>query len=309
MYDNLHWQLGREIIGDSFSVIPQRLQNVKEVVSRDTGEVKLSGYMDGLQVTVNTGGLYVVGSLCKFLHGSNIYTLNRKTTASAIEKLSDSLGCKVDDASVSYLEFGTSFIMQKPVQEYFKRLGYNSRMHREYYTNLTYKTDGGRRTKIFYDKEKELRQKKVPLPDGFKGLNILRYELRYRQRLPYLLSCPEVKLKTLSDYWFYKEMIDRYQSEYFCIHKQQRLKQDAISKITRPSDAFNVLVAELLSQTDKSKIEAFINDVRDSDVLNHTQLWRLGRMIDKVSAFDGYVEKDELIQEMDDCIKNCSLYI
>ncbi len=316
MYDNLHIWIDRGIVGESFSTIPNRLTDAYEVTNIETGETRISGNLDGLSLKINSGGLTVVGSLCKFLHGSNIYTLNRKSTKSAIEKLSEAIGADVSESKVTYLEFGTSFILSNPVGLYLKRLGYKNGMRRDQHGTLQYIPCRGdrdcseeSRKFVFYDKEKELRQKKETLPEGFDGLNILRYEIRFHRRLPFQLSCPKVDLQTLSDYWFYKSMIERYQKEYFSISRQHRLKPQAIKKISCPTDAFEVFVAQLISLTDKEYISNFLDDLRSCKRLTSSQRLRLRKKLERVSKQSDYLEKDELISELDDAIRNVSTYV
>ena len=100
-----------------------------------------------------------------------------------MQKLSDELGLGVSTAKVTYLEFGDSFIMEHKVEEYLKRLSAMPRMARnQQESTLYFQTKGVEDPKkfVFYDKETELRKKKESLPDGFRGLNILRYEMRFK---------------------------------------------------------------------------------------------------------------------------------
>ena len=317
MYDNLHIWIDRGIVGDAFSAIPNRLTDAYEVTNRQTGETRISGNLDSsLSVKINSGGLTVVGSLCKFLHGSNIYTLNRKSTKLAIEKLSEALGANLSNAKVTYLEFGTSFIMSNPVGLYLKRLGYKNGMRRDQHGTLQYIPCRGERDCneesrkfVFYDKEKELRQKKEPLPEGLEGLNILRYEIRFHRRLPFQLGFPQVDLLTLSDFWFYKAMVDRYQSEYFSISRQHRLRPEAMNRISCPKDAYEVFVAQLISLTDKDYISNFLDDLRACQSLTSSQRLRLRKKLERVSEQGDYLEMDELIKELDDAVRNTSTYI
>lgn len=311
MYDNLHIWADRVIVGDGFPTIANRLEHVTETTEIETGETKISGFLDGLKVAVNGGGLSVIGSLCKYFHGTNIYTLRCKSTQKAIEQLSEALGFNIANAKVTYLEFGTSFIMSNPVTEYFKRLGYMSNMLRNMHESLTYSTRGVQDNKsfTFYDKERELRKRREPLPDGFAGLNILRYEMRFRHRLPHQLGWSEVNVGTLYDSDFYTMLVKRYQAEYFAISKQQRLQPKAMEHIKNPSDAFKVLVASLISQTNQNQIADFLDDIRAAQVLNRTELHRLKTKIQKVSEFAGYTEHDDLISELNDAILNVGVYL
>lgn len=310
MYDNLHLRL--TVVGGTPSTIVNRLQSAKQNIDIETGEVRTFGYLGNLRVSVYDSGLYIVGSLAKYFNGGNIYTLNRKTTEKAIEKLSDDLGLDVSTAKVTSLEFGDAFLMEHKVDEYLKRLGSMPRMMRNpQESTLYFQTKGIEDPKkaVFYDKGVELRKKKESLPDGFKGLNILRYEIRFKNRLPQQLGWNEVTASTLFDRAFYRKMLDLYQQTYFSISKKKTLRLSALREVKNPKDAFDCLVGMLISQADPNLIEDFIGDLTTGTQLDRVQLYRLGKMVEKVSTKGKQMEQDELVSELDNHIKNVGIYI
>ena len=100
----------------------------------------------------------VIGSYPKFLYGSNVYPLNRHTTAQALEKLADTLHLQVSKADVTEIEFGANYLMKHPVGEYLSRLGAMPRLGRVQVTpcSIRYEGTGKRNPKprvlAFYDK-------------------------------------------------------------------------------------------------------------------------------------------------------------
>lgn len=310
MYDNLHMRLAT--VGADTSTVVSRLSNAKQNIDIETGEVRSFGYLNNLRVSVYESGLYIVGSLAKYFNGGNIYTLNRKTTEQAMQKLSDELGLDISTAKVTYLEFGDSFIMEHKVEEYLKRLSAMPRMARnqqEY--SLYFQCRGMEQPKsaVFYDKRLELLKKKEPLPDGFKSLNLLRYEIRFKNRLPQQIGWPEVTASTLSDREFYRKMLNHYQQIYFSISKRKTLKPSALRDIRNPKDAFDCLVGMLISQADPKQIEDFIGDLSTGTNLDRVQLYRLGKMVERVSTKGKLMEQDTLISELDNHIQNVGVYI
>lgn len=280
MYDNLHMRF--TTVGVDTSTVVNRLQGAKQTIDIDTGECRTFGYLNNLRVSVYPSGLYIVGSLAKYFNGGNIYTLNRKDTERAVEKLSSELGVDISSAKVTYLEFGDAFVMEYPVQEYLKRLSSMPRMARnqqEY--SLYFQCRGMEQPKsaVFYDKETELRKKKEPLPDGFRGHNLLRYEIRFKNRLPQQIGWPEVTASTLYNREFYRKMLNHYQQIYFSISKRKTLKPSALRNIKNPKDAFDCLVGMLISQTEPKQIEDFIGDLTTGTDLDRVQLYRLGKML------------------------------
>ena len=241
-----------------------------------------------------------------------MYTLNRKDTERAVERLSDELGVDISSAKITYLEFGDAFVMQYPVREYLKRLSSMPRMARnqqEY--SLYFQCRGMEQPKsaVFYDKETELRKKKEPLPDGFSGHNLLRYEIRFKNRLPQQIGWPEVTASTLYNREFYRKMLNHYQQIYFSISKRKTLKPSALREIKNPKDAFDCLVGMLISQTEPKQIEDFIGDLTTGTDLDRVQLYRLGKMVERVSTKGRLMEQDTLISELDNHIQNVGVYI
>lgn len=310
MYDNLHIRFSA--LGESTSGVVNRLQGAKQTIDVETGEVRTFGYLGGLRVSVYGSGLYIVGSLAKYYNGGNIYTLNRKDTERAVEKLSDELGLDVSTAKVTSLEFGDAFLMEHNVGEYLKRLESMPRMMRNpQESTLYFQTKGIENPKkaVFYDKGIELRKKKEPLPDGFKGQNILRYEIRFKNRLPQQIGWSEVNLSTLYDRAFYRKMLDLYQATYFSINKRKTLRLSALREVQNPKEAFECLVGMLISQADPKQIEDFIGDLTTGSKLDRLQLYRLGKMVERVSTKGKQMETDGLVAELDNHIKNVGVYI
>lgn len=290
------------------------LDKAKDQIDHETGEVCTFGSLEGLKVSIYTGGISIVGSLAKYLYPNNIYPLDRHSTAQAVEKLSDSLHLSLDDAKVTALEFGTQFVMTHPVGSYLSKLGDMPKLLRYHFDigTLYYKPRGKQQPKIFafYDKKADAAAKCMTLPDGFVDANLLKYEMRINGRLPQQLGAPEVTASTLSEKPFYRLMVKRYQENYFSISKQNQLKTNVMNEIKTVSDAFDVFVARLISQGDQTQIAGFLEELKEAKVfadrINYT---RLKKKIQDVSEKAGVTVSDELIKELDDEIKNIGAYV
>ena len=125
------------------------LDKAKEQTDLKTGEVCIFGSLDGLKVSIYTGGYSIIGSLAKYLYPSNVYPLDRHSTIQAIEKLSDALHIDMREAKVTGLEFGTQFVMRKPVDEYLKKLGDMPKLARYHFDVGTISTKGNSNPKYF----------------------------------------------------------------------------------------------------------------------------------------------------------------
>ncbi len=314
MYDKVKLWIDRAMVGEQYPTIVNYLDSTKQETDLHTGEVKTFGSLEGLKVSVYVGGLSVVGSLPKYLYSSNVYPLDRHTTAQAIEKMGDALHIPVGEAAITGIEFGTNFLMMHQVSEYLAKLGNMPRLSRYHFepSTLYYKGTGKQQPKafVFYDKLADARAKGLDYPENLKGANLLKYEMRVNGRLPQQLGVPEVKAFTLSEKPFYRMMVKRYQDSYFSIAKLNQIKTDVMSEIKTVKDAFNVFVARLISQTDQTQIGGFLDELKEAGVFDDRKNYsRLKNKIKEVATKANITVSDELIRELDDEIKNCGAYV
>lgn len=311
MYDKV--KLWATRTGDSPDV-SKYLDRAKDQIDHETGEVCTFGSLEGLKVSIYTGGISIVGSLAKYLYPNNIYPLDRHSTAQAVEKLSDSLQMSFNDAKVTGLEFGTQFVMKHPVENYLSKLGDMPKLLRYQFDvgTLYYKPKGKQQSKVFafYDKKADAAAKDMILPSGFDDANLLKYEMRINRRLPQQLGVPEVTASTLSEKTFYHDMVKRYQENYFAISKLNQIKDDVMDEIKTVSDAFDVFVARLITLSNQTQITGFLEELKDAKVFDDRKCYsRLKKKIQEVATKADITVTDELIKELDDEIKNIGAYI
>ncbi len=311
MYDKVKfWAMRTRATPD----VTKFLDRAKEQIDHETGEVCTFGSLEGLKVSIYTGGISIVGSLAKYLYPNNIYPLNRHTTAQAVEKLSDSLHLPIADAKVTGLEFGGTFMMRQPIKNYLSKLGDMPKLLRYHFDvgTLYYKPRGRQQPKVyaFYDKKADAAAKGMALPVGFEDANLLKYEMRLNGRLPQQIGVPEVTASTLSESGFYRLMVKRYQDSYFSITKFNQVKTNVMNDIKTVSDAFDVLVARLINQSDHTQIAAFVEELKEAKVFEDRKSYtRLKKKIKEVASKAGVTVSDELIKELDDEIRNVGAYV
>ena len=316
MYDKVKFFVDRSIIGSQYTNITNHLEKAKVETDQTTGETRTKGTMNGLSIGVLGGGEFVEGSLPKYHYGSNIYPLDREGTKECIEMIGDTLGINMSGADVVGIEFGTTFMMQYKVSAYLAKLGEMSRLQRYNFNadTLYYKGSGKVQPRVytFYDKLADCKAKHLPYPIDFEDKNLLRYEMRLKGRLAYQLGVPEVKASTLYDRQFYRELVRRYQDSYFSISKINELNPNAMKEIKNVSDAFNIFVARLLSQTEQPQrqIDTFINEIKAAGVFEDKKYYtRLKDKLNDIVTKDNITISNELIKELDDAIKNCGAYV
>lgn len=138
----------------------------------------------------------------------------------------------------------------------------------------------------------------------------MRYEMRFKGRLPQQLEVQEVKASTLHQVLFYGMMVKRYQDNYFSISKLNQIKTDVMSEIKTVRDAFNVFVARLINQSDQTQIGDFLDELKEASVFDDRKNYtRLKNKIQEVATNANITISDELMKELDDEIKNCGDYL
>lgn len=313
MYDKLKMWISRDVVGESLPSTSNYFDDCKTVVDKFTGEVREYGSIDGLKVSVNSGGLSIIGSLSKFYNKDNILPLNRASTGDAIEMLSDRLHLDMNLARITSLEFGTHFPMKEPVPRYIDLMGDAPRLKRFRCTENTlyYRSNGKNEYKVhtFYDKGAEMAKRGCIMPNGLQWANLLRYELRFNRQLAQQLKADEVTGASLHDRYFYKSMIDRYCEVYFSINKSRTLRINIMSEIKTVSDAFDVMVARLINNGNQAEISAFMNELKQSKVFTDPKNYsRLKAKIKSIASKVELTETNELINELDNEIKNIGSY-
>lgn len=314
MYDKVKLWIDKAMVGEQFPTIAKYLDEANTQISHQTGEIKTFGSLGGLKISIFLNGLYIVGSLPKYMYGSNIYPLDRETTRKAIEKIEDSLHISLDEAKITGFEFGANFVMRCRIESYLDRLGDMPRLTRYRFNpeTLYYKNRGKKHPKTFcyYDKIADARKKQDEIPKGMQDANLLRCEIRLDGRLTHQMNVPEVKASTLSEKEFYRKVMQKFQDAYFSISKKNKLKTNAMSEIKTVLDAFNVFVARLISQTGESEIGGFLDELKDNSVFKDRNNYsRLKKKIQEVATKANITVSDELIKELDDEFRNVGAYV
>ena len=294
------------------------LDEAKEQTDIRTGEVNVFGSLEGLKVGLYVGGYSIVGSLAKYMYQSNIYPLDRHTTAQAIEKLSDSLHMDLKEADVTGMEFGTQFLMKKPPQVYINKLGDMPRRKRLlcaestlYYTGTgSQQRQRQKQVLCFYDKKADAAAKGLIMPQGFERSNLLRYELRLNGRIPHQTGRHTVTASTLSDREFYRQLVTMWEDNYFSISKLNGVKQNVMNEIKSVKDAKAVLFARLLSQSGKDVITDYLEELKQNNVFKDSKYYtRTKNALLEIGNNPKMAVSDEDIKELDNEVKNVGAYI
>lgn len=178
----------------------------------------VTGDVEGLNVSVCPNQVRVNGSICKWMLGDNYQTLRRGGVKRAVERLSDTLHLPMERAIITRLDVGLSIVVREPIANYFNHLGVLKYAQRLQQPNSLYYHQQAERL-CFYDKNREQRDHREPIPEIYRDANVLRYEQRYMARLPQLLGEAQVTAAMLYDERFYISLLNRWRDAYQAIRK------------------------------------------------------------------------------------------
>ena len=310
MFDTIYFRLTQAELPDAdfLAETPCYLDNVAEHTFND-GLVVLTGNVGCLKVSLNRFQIKVKdGSICKWYLGDNLQTMGRRDAEMAIEKLSDALHLPMSKAVVTRLDVAQNFCTLYPPEVYFNHLGvlkYATRLQEP--NGIYYSQTGGRLA--FYDKNREQKTKREPIPELYEGRNVLRYEQRYTKRIARQLNVPVVTGSMLYDEAFYIGILNRWRDTYRAIQKindkvfnfanmktrQQLYRMGVLSLIEQAGGQVEMLsqIADAQKRGELTKKQAFdlratINDVckiRDGLTIPNEAIKELDKKIDEAVRF------------------------
>lgn len=306
MYDTLRFWIERGDIKDPFKVLPY-LTDVVEHNSEKRGYY-CSGRLGDFVVNCNQIGVSLCGSLAKYFLPSNVYTLTRRTTQEAIEKMSDEFHFDMLSAYLKRIDISTIIPTKLTPSAYYSRLGDKPRFERlQTHADTLYYSQRQRQL-AFYDKTKEANAKGAEIPPSLEGCNLMRYEIR-------LLSSPNRLLKTpspingadLVNANFYYNLVQVWKREFDTI-KKNSIDTIMSDNIKTPKDAKEAIFASLLQQQGQSYIDGVISDLKAQGTFSDPKSYsRLKADLNKMLQATAGAE-NELIKELETAISNVARY-
>lgn len=306
MYDTLKIWLPAEQIKESgyFSRVPTLLDNVEERYKAEKKEVYFTGYFRGLKTSISENGISMEGSICKSYLDNNFKTLTRQDTERAFEQLQDLLHIPLISADVKRIDIAQNFIMKEPVNNYFLHLGTS-----QYYQRLTQPQtlyySNKQRTKLFYNKIAEGKAKGYEIPQIWQNKNVLRYELRFLNRLLKQFNTSQIKAFNLFDEQFYIRLIDRWYNEFTNIDKNHTILDKMNTQLIKnPKDFIYQLALLQIRQNGINETLESIEQLKAKNQFKHKEYYsRLKADIKKLCKSETITEGNSLIMELDKKIK------
>jgi hypothetical protein len=272
------------------------------------------GTIGTMKVYQSLDGVTFKGSLPKYLRGENITPISRAGVKAAIEKLETETGLNLSTAVVGSVEVGTSIILREKPAEYLQLFGDPAVFHKIIYTRggyietVLYSTPTGAFSFCAYDKSREMKAKRAPIPELFAGHNVLRLEYRIIRRRGIRAKLRrDLTAYDLFDYDTYRDLKDLFYKSYRNIPKTGRgVFIDTRQAITPAR--LEGLEAAQYRQTYRKEHNAMLQTFCEAGLITKKNLDRI-RAMDRRQGRDYSIsDKNPLIEELDGYIRTAAAY-
>jgi hypothetical protein len=307
MYDTINLWLPIDKAG-SFD-LGRTLQNLTGITEhiKDDGQVYASGYLNNYKVNISGQGVSLKGSLAKYFLPDNFHTLTRSDSARTFEMMADELYLPIQKAKVNRIDFAQNFLMDFEPEAYYNFLGECQYYNRQPQSKSLYYSNGLRQ-KVFYNKIAEGKAKGLSLPDVWNGQNVLRYEMRFKSRLPNQFNQAEITASSLSDEKFYITIFDKWLAEYEAINKLNSINFNK-SNMNSPKDFKKQLELFAINMIGQDKIMQEIENLRHQKAFDKPEYYsRLKKEIKELCKTPEMTASSDLVAELDKKIKASKRY-
>lgn len=272
-----------------------------QYTQKDNADYYYSGTLNNLKCIYSERGIRVFGSLCKYNYGYNFNTLSKRETSNTIGRLTDQLGFDIYKAKCSRIDFSTNFNMIHNVTKYYPYLLLLSRFKRHIQPDSLYYNQAGKNL-VFYDKIKEAKAKRVPIPNKYKGTNLLRYELRLKSQEIKKQFNRVILLEDLASDEVYNHLVKVWESYYNAIDKKQTI-QLPMSTIKTPKDIKEHIYTLYCQQHPEDIMEVIESAVFDRNEYRSRARSEFRRNLKKA------IGEESIIAELNEKVKNTALSV
>ncbi len=272
------------------------------------GKSTINGKLNSFDVTINEDRIKVRNaSLTKFYLGNSLSMMSRSAIKQAIEKMSDTLHLPIEKAEVQKFHFAKNIMLNNEVNLYLDYLGNIGRFSRlQQPFGINYK----QATKEFaiYDKIRETKHHREPLPAIYKDRYMIRLESRFESNLSKYFKMPSITGHLLYDENFYMAVNDDWYSNYLSIDKLKKFKID-MQKVTT-KEQLKLLGVLSLVQMEGGKAQALQNlqERYLKGELTKKQNFDLKALIKQSSNMKLQTVESDLILELNQKVKEAVKY-
>lgn len=267
------------------------------------------GMLGNMRVIQSPDGVYCTGSLARYLQGSNVLPLTRRTVEDALGKLEGATGWDLKRAELFQVEIGTTLQVENPPCMYLASWGSVPRFTKGAYMKKELETvqyKNNTRSFTGYDKRLEAEGHGVEIPAIFSGAELIRLELKYKKGLKKRLGRPLTPWD-LADRATYTELVNRWQDFYFRIPKGRVPVLDVSGGVS-PKDIDNALRAYGLQSLGYDNASGFIGTLERRGMLGRVQAARARKAMREAAGDSKISHADNLTAELDARVREVSVY-
>lgn len=307
MYDTVNLWLPMEKV-DNFD-LSRTTSKLSKLTEHNymNGVNHISGYLGNYKVNISGMGISLKGSLSKYYLPDNFHSMTRSDTVRAFEKMEDELYLPIKHAKIRRIDFSQNLIMDFKPEAYYPLLGDCPYYDRLLQPNSLYYSNG-QRQKLFYNKVKEGKAKRLTLPEIWADQNVLRYEMRFINRLSKQFQRQIINPKLLSDEKFYIQISDKWVEEYHKINKLKSINLN-LSNMNSPKDFWKQLSLMAINVIGQDNIMQEVENLRNQKVFDKPEYYsRLKKEIRELCKTPELTSTSELLSELDKKIQNTKRY-
>jgi len=135
-------------------------------------------------------------------------------------------------------------------------------------------------------------------------LNVLRYEIQFRNRLKDVFRLPEILAESLYNESFYIQALTMWKNVYFSIHKQGKLKFNPKMLVSMNVKKLeSSLAAIALKELGEREVLGMIQAARKGGLLTKIQAKRLRAKVRELATLPAIIEPSEAMLELDAKVK------
>ena len=174
-------------------------------------------------------------------------------------------------------------------------------------TGVYYSQTGGRL--CFYDKNREQKSRREPIPELYEGRNVLRYEQRYTKRIASQFKVSEVTGAMLYDEAFYIGLLNRWEGAYMAIPKINDVSLN-FQAMKNTRQLYKMGVLSLIEQVGgQLQMIEQINEAQKRGELSKKQAFDLRKTINEACRIkDDLTVPNEAIKELDKKVSEAVKY-
>lgn len=311
--DTIGLILKRESVPNTnlLSEIPKHLTelyNDGEIV-KQFGIETINGKLGDFKVNITANKIKISGaSLQKFIDGNSISPFGKSRINQAFEKLGDTLHLPIKNNGEMFMfHFAKNVSLKYEPNLYLPYLGNYARFKRcEQPNGLNYKVEN--REFAIYNKIKELKYHREPIPPIYVNSNIMRLENRYHRQITKYFNRALITPNNLLEDGFYINLNNDLAKTYLTIDKLKKIKID-MENITTKKEYEKLGVLSLI-EMQGGKLEALkeIEERYKKGKLTKKQAFDLRHLIKQCSTLKIQTIESELITELNQKVKESIEY-